>query len=195
VETLPYNGAITYGNSNNLQDLSNYKVFIIVEPNILFTASEKTAIINFVKNGGGLFIVSDHAVSDRNNDGKDSPQILNDLIKNNSVQTYPFGFVFDSLNISPNTTNIPYLPNDSILNGPMGAVTQATWFNGTSMTLNPTANSSVKGVVYTPNTSFGNTGVMVAYARYGKGKVVGFGDSSPCDDGTGLLMLMEIMSD
>lgn len=185
VETLPHNGAITYGNSNNLQDLSNYKVFIIVEPNILFTTSEKTAIINFVKNGGGLFIVSDHAVSDRNNDGKDSPQILNDLIKNNSVQNYPFGFVFDSLNISPNTTNIPYLPNDSILNGPMGAVTQATWFNGTSMTLNPSANSSVKGVIYTPSSSFGNTGVMVAYARYGKGKVVGFGDSSPCDDGTG----------
>ena len=185
VETLPYNGAITYGNTSNLQDLSNYKVFIIVEPNILFTAAEKTAIINFVKNGGGLFIVSDHANSDRNNDGKDSPQILNDLIKNNSVQTFPFGFVFDSLSISPNTTNIPFLPTDSILNGPMGNVSQALWASGTTMTLNPTANSSVKGVVYTPGSPFGNTGVMVAYARFGKGKVVGFGDSSPCDDGTG----------
>lgn len=185
VETLPYNGAITYGNTSNLQDLANYKVFIIVEPNILFTSAEKAAIINFVKNGGGLFIVSDHANSDRNNDGKDSPQILNDLIKNNSVQTYPFGFVFDSLSISPNTTNIPNLPSDSILNGPMGNVNQALWASGTTMTLNPISNSSVKGVVYTPGSTFGNTGVMVAYARYGKGKVVSFGDSSPCDDGTG----------
>jgi len=185
VETLPYNGAITYGNTSNLQDLANYKVFIIVEPNILFTSAEKAAIINFVKNGGGLFIVSDHANSDRNNDGKDSPQILNDLIKNNTVQTFPFGFVFDSLSISPNTTNIPFLPSDSILNGPMGNVSQALWASGTTMTLNPSANASVKGVVYTPGSPFGNTGVMVAYARFGKGKVVGFGDSSPCDDGTG----------
>lgn len=36
VETLPYNGAITYNNLSNTQDLSNYKVFIVCEPNILF---------------------------------------------------------------------------------------------------------------------------------------------------------------
>ena len=52
VETLPYNGAITYGNSSNEQDLSNYQVYIVCEPNIAFTSSEKAAIINFVKNGG-----------------------------------------------------------------------------------------------------------------------------------------------
>ncbi|MEI7503897.1 MAG: hypothetical protein WCJ61_11490 [Paludibacter sp.] len=55
VETLPYNGKITYGLSSNLQDLSRYKVFIVCEPNILFTAAEKTAMLNFVKDGGGLF--------------------------------------------------------------------------------------------------------------------------------------------
>ena len=53
VETLPYNGSITYGNSTNPMDLTNYKVFIDCEPNILYTASEKTAIIQFVQNGGG----------------------------------------------------------------------------------------------------------------------------------------------
>jgi hypothetical protein len=58
VESLPYDGAITYGNSSNPQDLSNYKVFILCEPNIMYTAAEKTAIINFVQNGGGLFMVS-----------------------------------------------------------------------------------------------------------------------------------------
>ena len=185
VETLPYNGTITYGNTTNLQDLSNYKVYIIVEPNILFTTAEKTAIMNFVQNGGGLFIVSDHAISDRNNDGYDSQQILNDLIKNNSVKPNAFGFIFDSLSVSPNTTNIPYLPNDSILNGPMGQVTQAMWASGTTMTLNPSDNATVKGVVFTPSVSFGNIGVMAAYARFGKGKIVGLGDSSPCDDGSG----------
>lgn len=49
VETLPYNGLITYGVTSNTQDLANYKVFIVDEPNIRFTTSEKTAIMNFVK--------------------------------------------------------------------------------------------------------------------------------------------------
>ena len=44
VETLPYNDSITFGNSSNPLDLSNYKVFIIAEPNILFTPSEMLAV-------------------------------------------------------------------------------------------------------------------------------------------------------
>lgn len=185
VETLPYNGLITYGNSSNTQDLSNYDVFVVCEPNILFTSSEKTAIMQFVQNGGGLFMVSDHDNSDRNNDGYDSPYIWNDLINNNSVQTNPFGFVFDYADFSQTTTNIPNLPSDPLLHGTAGDVTQAQWSAGTSLTLSPTANSSVKGVIYKTGSSFGNTNVMVAYATFGSGKVVGFGDSSPCDDGTG----------
>ena len=78
VETLPYNGHITWRDGSNTQDLTNYNVFVTVEPNILFTAAEKAALINFVKNGGGLFIVSDHGNSDRNNDGVDSVAVLND---------------------------------------------------------------------------------------------------------------------
>ncbi|MBL0105604.1 MAG: hypothetical protein IPP51_18570 [Bacteroidetes bacterium] len=185
VETLPYNGQITYGNGSNTQDLSNYKVFIVCEPNILFTAAEKTAILNFVQNGGGLIMVSDHDVSDRNNDGEDSPFIWNDLMTNNTVQVNPFGISFDLANFSQTSSNIPSLPTDSILNGPMGAVTQVLWANGTSMTLNTTANPSVKGVVYKTGSAFGSTNVMVAYARFGNGKVAAIGDSSPCDDGTG----------
>lgn len=185
VESLPYNGTISYGNSSNQQDLSNYRVFVLCEPNILFTATEKTAIINFVKNGGGLFMVSDHTVSDRNNDGHDSPEILNDLMNSNTVQNNPFGITFDLANFSVTSSNMPNLPIDSILHGVMGNVTQVKWSNGTSMTINPSVNTSVKGIVYNTGSPFGNTNVMAAYARYGKGKVAAIGDSSPCDDGTG----------
>ncbi len=185
VESLPYNGLITYGNSGNTQDLSNYKVFIICEPNIIFSASEKTAILNFVLNGGGLFMISDHNASDRNNDGNDSPHIWNDLMTTNSVQSNPFGISFDYTDFSQTTSNIPSLPSDSILHGLAGNVTQAQWSNGTSMTLNPAQNSTVKGVIYKTGSTFGNTNVMCAYARYGNGKVAAIGDSSPCDDGTG----------
>jgi hypothetical protein len=185
VETLPYNGQITYGNSANQQDLSNYKVFIVCEPNIKFTSAEKTAIMYFVQDGGGLFLVSDHDNSDRNGDGWDSPHILNDFMNSNGVQANPFGMTFDYDDFSQTTTNIPYLPGDPLLHGIMGNVTMAQWFNGTSLTLSPSNNSSVKGVIYKTGSPFGNSNVMVAYATYGNGRVVGFGDSSPCDDGSG----------
>ena len=185
VETLPYNGAITYGNSSNAQDLSNYKVFIVDEPNIMFTVAEKTAMMHFVQNGGGLFLISDHTVSDRNGDGDDSPAIWNDFITNNGVLNSATGFTFDLANISQTSSNIPNLPNDSILHGPMGNVTQVKWSNGTTMALNPSQNASVKGVIYTTSSSFGNSNVLCAYSRIGNGKVAAIGDSSPPDDGTG----------
>lgn len=186
VETLPYNGQITYGLSSNLQDLSRYKVFIVCEPNIVFSATEKAAILNFVKNGGGLFMVSDHNISDRNNDTWDSPHIWNDLLTNNTVETNPFGITFDYVNISGASTNISLLAKDSILNGVMGKVNEAEWFNGTTMTLTPAKNASVTGKIFTMGSSItGTTNVMFATARYGKGRVASIGDSSPCDDGTG----------
>ncbi|MBA3663190.1 MAG: T9SS type A sorting domain-containing protein [Bacteroidetes bacterium] len=185
VETLPYNGAITYGMSSNLQDLSNYKVFIIDEPNILFTTSEKNAIMNFVKNGGGLFMISDHDVSDRNGDGADSPTIWNNLMTTNTVQANGFGLSFDLQNFSQTSSNVIAAANDSIIHGPMGNVTQVKWSNGTSMTLNTAQNASVKGVVFKTGASAGTNSVLCAYGRFYNGKFAAIGDSSPTDDGTG----------
>ena len=186
VETLPYNGLITYNNASNTQDLSNYKVFVVCEPNIQFTATEKTALIQFVQNGGGLFMVCDHTISDRNNDGWDSPMIWNDLFTANTIQTNPFGISFDLVDISQTTSNVATLPTDTLLHGPMGNVTQVMWSNGTTMTLSTTANPTVKGIVYkTGSSTTANTNVMVARANFGAGRVVAIGDSSPSDDGSG----------
>lgn len=184
VETLPWNGLITYGVASNPQDLSNYKAFIVDEPNILFTASQKTAIINFVANGGGLLMISDHDVSDRNGDGFDSPHIWNDLMESNTVATNPFGITFDYADFSGTYSNIANLPGDPILHGTTGNVTQVKWSGGTTMTLNTTQNSSVKGVLFKSGTS-GLTNVLCAYGTYGAGKVAAVGDSSITDDGTG----------
>lgn len=184
VETLPYNGSITYGNAGNAQDLSNYKVFIVCEPNFVFTLAEKQAILSFVQNGGGLFMVADHTISDRNGDGWDSPDIWNDLMSNNGVQNNPFGITFDLADFTQTTSNV--LSGDSVVNGPMGAVTQMMFNGGTTMTLSTAANSTVKGIVFkTGSSTSGSTNVMMARARYGNGRVVSLGDSSPCDDGTG----------
>ena len=189
VESLPYNGTITFGDAGNPQDLSNYKAFVICEPNILFTDDEKTAILNFVSNGGGLFMISDHDVSDRNNDGWDSPHIWNDLLQNNQTgNRNPFGITFDYTTISETSSRLAALPaSDSVLHGSWGNVSRVQWSSGTTMTIDPAANATVKAVIYKTSVTnaAGNSNVLVAYARYGAGKVVAIGDSSPCDDGTG----------
>ena len=185
VETLPYNVSLTYGNTLNPQDLSNYKVFIVDEPNILFTTAEKTAMMHFVQNGGGLFLISDHTISDRNGDGQDSPVIWNDFISNNGVLNNGLGFKFDLVNISQTSNNVISSPTDTILHGTAGNVTQVQWSNGTTMSLTPSQNPSVKGVIYTTGTTPGDANVLCAYARVGNGKVAAIGDSSPPDDGTG----------
>ena len=186
VETLPYNGTISYGNTTNAQDLMNYKVYVVCEPNIKYTTAEKTALMQFVQNGGGLFIIADHTVSDRNNDGWDSPAIWNDFFSTNGINTNPFGFTFDLANFSQTTTNYANLPTNTILHGSAGNPTKMQFANGTSMTLNKTANANVVGLVYkTGSSTTGTTGCMFASSKYGNGKVVGLGDSSPADDGTG----------
>jgi hypothetical protein len=186
VETLPYNGRITYGDSTNTQDLSLYKVFIIDEPNLKFTTAEANALVNFVQNGGGLFMISDHTISDRNNDGWDSPAIWNDILQNNTVHANPFGITFDLANFSQTTTNFATLPANTILHGTAGNPTQMLYSNGTSMTLNKTDNSSVQGLIFkTGSSTTGVTGVMFASATYGTGRVCALGDSSVPDDGTG----------
>ncbi|HPD96266.1 MAG TPA: hypothetical protein PLA24_10270, partial [Tenuifilaceae bacterium] len=45
VETLPSTGSITYNDASNAQDLSNYDIFIVCEPNNQFSSTEKQAMI------------------------------------------------------------------------------------------------------------------------------------------------------
>ncbi|MFF0793363.1 hydrolase [Streptomyces spiralis] len=184
LKTLPSGSSLSYGGSSST-DLSNFDTLVLPEPNTLFTSAEKTAIMNFVKNGGGLFMISDHTGSDRNNDGKDSVQILNDLMSNNSVDsTDPFGFSIDSLNITSGNPAAISDSTDPVLHGAFGTVTKSLIANGTTATLKPSDNSAVKGLLYRTGYS-GNTGAFFVTSTFGGGRVAYWGDSSPIDDGTG----------
>lgn len=186
VETLPYNVSITYGNTSNPQDLSYYKVFICVEPNIRFTTTEKTAILQFVQNGGGLFMVGNHSGSDRNNDSWDAPAIWNDLMASNGIKVNPFGITFDLVSFSQTTSNFASISGNPILQGSAGNPVQMKFSSGTTMTLNKTLNPNATGLVFkTGASTTGSVNVMFAQSRYGTGKVAAIGDSSPPDDGTG----------
>ncbi|MBS1646648.1 MAG: T9SS type A sorting domain-containing protein [Bacteroidetes bacterium] len=189
VETLPFTDSITYGNSGNPQDLSNYNVFVVDEPNTRFTQSEIAAMMHFIENGGSLLAISDHDHSDRNNDGWDSPHIWNDFFTNNPVQNNAFGYVFSYENFSdgsssPNT-NVATSTTDSIIHGPFGTCAMVKWSNGTAMNMTPSQNPSVKGHVWRAGLGQTDTAVCCVTSRWKCGKIASIGDSSPPDDGTG----------
>ncbi|WP_222431578.1 hypothetical protein [Mucilaginibacter achroorhodeus] len=204
VETLPVGTALTYGNSSNPQDLSNYDVYVVVEPNRLFSASEKTAIMNFVSNGGGLVMVADHTAattagtdangynpSDRDGDGYDSPRVWNDLMTNNGINNNnPFGFTVNYVDISEKPSSNVYTGTNAnaakVLNGAAGTASKLAFYNGSTATLTPSNNANVQGLFWrTSSTNGGNTGVMALLSTYGSGRIFFIGDSSPSDDGTG----------
>lgn len=184
VESLPYSGSITYGNVSNPQDLSNYRVFVSCEPNIMFTAAEKTALINFVKDGGGLMMVADHSGSDRNSDGNDSTDVWNDFLSNNGVANGGLGITFNANSVSVTSSQIDSTATDPITHGYAGVPTSFEYNAGTNVSIDTTKNASAKIAVWS-SSSHSNTNGMVAYATYGLGRIVAVGDSSPADDGTG----------
>jgi hypothetical protein len=187
LKTLPPGNTITYGNSANALDLSNFDEFVLPEPNIVLSSAEKAALMNFVHAGGGLFLISDHTGSDRNNDGWDSPAIINDLMTNNGVDNNdPFGFSVDLKNIG---SDYPVAISDSgnpVLNGSFGTVKHSLIANGTTFTLDPSDNPNVEGLLYLSTaTSGGNTSAAFVTSSYGSGRVAIWDDSSTVDDGTG----------
>jgi hypothetical protein len=204
VETLPVGTALTYGNASNPQDLSNYDVYVVIEPNRLFTAAEKTAIMTFVSNGGGLVMVADHTAattagtdangynpSDRDGDGYDSPRVWNDLMTNNGINNNnPFGFTVNYVDISEGpSTNVYTGANANaaiVLNGAAGTASKLAFYNGSTANLTPATNASVQGLFWRNSATNGGTAnAMALLATYGTGRVFFIGDSSPSDDGTG----------
>jgi len=179
LETLPSSGRITYGDATNLQDLSKYKVFVVCEPNILFTAAEKVAILTFVKNGGGLFMVADHTASDRNSDGADSLMIWNDMLSNNTVEANPFGISFNSDSTTPSSVSVDGSTGNPITRGDAGTVSTLQYAVGCTITINDT--TKAHAAVWSGSAS---TKAMMLYGTYGKGRFVAIGDSSVVEDNT-----------
>jgi hypothetical protein len=186
IKTLPPGNSITYGTSAAL-DLANFDEFVMPEPNSPLSASAKTAIMHFIQNGGGFFLIVDHTGSDRNSDGWDSVRVANDLMTNNGVDnTDPFGFSVDVVDISNENPVAIHDSTNPVINGPFGAVTGSIIRDGSTQTLHPADNPAVKGLVWRTSASqSGTTGAFFTTSTFGTGKVAVWGDSSAIDDGTG----------
>jgi hypothetical protein len=138
--------------------------------------------MNFVKNGGGLFMISDHTGASRTSNGWDAVMVWDDFILSNPVKDTAFGFIYKHEDVSPSSAHVNSSSSDSIIIGPMGTSPGMEWHDGTTATLYPTRNPTVTGDVFSG--VVGDTGVMCGHGRYGKGKFAFIGDSSPTDDGS-----------
>lgn len=189
VESLPVGARISYGDGTNVQDLSHYNVFVMPEPNIALTTTEITAIRSFVQNGGGLFMISDHAGADRNNDGIDAAGVFNQLMGSPSL----FGIVYND-NSSDTTFgwfddhpdgNFTTITSSPIIwSGTYGVPSSSRGlglFGSSSMTLSGAAQGHVWKTTSTHDTS---TGVTFATSTYGTGRIAAIADSSVTEDAT-----------
>jgi hypothetical protein len=189
VESLPVGARISYGDGTNVQDLSHYNIFVMPEPNIALTSTEITAIRNFVQNGGGLFMISDHAGADRNNDGIDAAGVFNALMGSPSI----FGITYND-NSSDTTfgwfddhPDVNYTTDTSspiVWTGAFGVPSSTKGlglFGSSSMTLSGVAKGHVWKTTSTHDTS---TGVTYATSTYGTGRIAAIADSSVTEDAT-----------
>lgn len=169
------------GTSITSTALSGAKVLILPEPQNPLSDAERTAIQTFVQNGGGVFMITDHRVSDRDNDGWDSPEVFNGwdgstpasvttTLQNSLNSDTIFGLQasFASSFSDPVYTATP-LTTHPILNG----VTSVGVYVGTSVdVLKGTALMGSGGKTY------------LAVNTVGLGRVAMWGDSSTFGDNT-----------
>lgn len=191
VQSLPPTGRVTYGDATNTQDLSNYAAYIIDEPYLLFTATEKQAILSYLQHGGGLFVVGNHQGAKRysGTGGTDAYTVFNDLVSVNG--TNPYGFTFvpghgpgDSL---ANTTSTAFSTSSSsaaqaIVHGTFGSLGLMDFHSYAYLTPNTAQNPNVQEILHTQVS--GDTGSFIVTCTVGSGRVVAISDSAPADDGT-----------
>lgn len=190
LETLGRNGTLTHGGSG-AQDLSRFDVLVLCEPNNWGDlgasptspskgANERAAIVAFVKAGGGLVAIGDHAGSDRDNDGVDSVPILNAL------------FTALDAGIAVNRGSDEWgdtrsMGRGPVLEGPFGKVARMSLYAGATFTV--TRESGALPLVFRKGTNTSsNIALQLVYGaskEIGSGRLVVWGDSSGPGDGTG----------
>ncbi|MGZ5462288.1 MAG: Ig-like domain-containing protein [Thermoanaerobaculia bacterium] len=185
VETLPIGSRVTWGDGTNEQDLSNYDVYIIPEPNVRFTPEEIAAIHKFVQNGGGLFMIADHPRANV----RWSPEIFNELMGSPNV----FGITFNTKSSDkelgwfddhPDGNFTTDTTSPIIAAGVFGAPKRGLGlFEATSMTISGNAKGHAWRTTSTHDTA---TGVTFATSMFGAGRVAAIGDSSTAADTTSI---------
>jgi uncharacterized membrane protein len=150
--------------------LNGYDAVILAEPNNPYGNDEIKALTQFVKKGGGMFIISDHGGADRNNNGWDAVKAFN-------VFCPTFGFKFTGNNIY----EAPVLGTVNKSHPAMFAFRSVGIWAGSTMELVAAPDAKPVGLI---DSRIAKAPYMLA-SEYGAGRVFAIGDSSPFDDGVG----------
>ena len=161
---------VTSGRAFTAELLKGYEALILAEPNNPYSKAECDLIVDFVKNGGGLFIVGDHGNADRDGDGWDAVRALNEFCPK-------FGFKFKG-------DMVYEAPVAGLINqdhpAMFGFKSVGIWAGSTFDIIEADGAKAV-GLI---DSRISKAPYMVA-SEFGAGRVFAIGDSSPFDDGTG----------
>lgn len=182
LETLPQDRTFTYGDKNQPQDLTQYQIVVSVEPSSKYKPEEIKALHDFVKDGGSLMLFADHKGADRDGNGVDAVDAINDLLQNlpgaTSLDSNPFGFsVLDNSSMATDTAK----PAPNAIAEIVANVTSTGSYAGTAFQI-----LDDKKVTPILLTSKDNLNYVIA-VQYEKGRIVAVGDSSITGDGTNFL--------
>jgi hypothetical protein len=156
--------------SGGIADLSGVVVLVLPEPNNWTGTADTERIAAYLSAGGSVFAIADHWNSDRDNDGLDSPRILNPLFA-----TLGAGITFDSgsnvYETSGNFSADRYTPG---VEGPAGRAAAIAVYGGASMTLA----SPARGYAFRLGANRTTRYALLACAEIGAGRLCAFSDSS-----------------
>ncbi len=153
-------------------DLQRFEVFISDEPELNFSSTEQTALMQFAHSGGGIFLASDHAGATRCSTCTQAWQVINSFLVTGAAAN-AFGVKCDGNDIGTVTGTAT---DARFTTGPFGQGTQLAYHAGSSVSA--TANNAFTIV------SAGAHGLMVGSEIAGGGRIILLGDSSPLEDGT-----------
>ena len=151
--------------------LKQYEAIILAEPNNPYSEEETKLFVDFVKNGGGLFIIGDHDHSDRNRNGWDSVRIFNTFTPNFGFKIQKDVILYEAPLAGKVNKQHPAM---------YGFRAVGVWAGGTYDVFEA-PDAKAEGLVYSSITK----SPYIVVSEFGKGRVFAIADSSPFDDGTG----------
>lgn len=150
--------------------LAGYDAVILAEPNNPYSPAECKHLTEFVKNGGGMFIIGDHHNADRDGDGWDAVRALNEFCP-------AFGFKFQQNTVYEAPVAGPINQNHPA----MFAFRAVGIWAGATFDIIEAPDAKAVSLI---DSRVSKSPYMVA-SEYGAGRVFAIGDSSPFDDGVG----------
>src|SRR5215468_1991339 len=178
IKQLPSGSTLNFG-AGGAGDLTAVDVFISDEPELTFTATERSALMSFANAGGGIFLVSDHSGAKRCSACTEAWQVINGFLTTGAATA--FGIRVDGNDVgSAGLTGRPVTGTltPAFTAGPFGAASTLVYHDGSTVSV-VAGHPNAQVVV---NSSSG--GFLVASQLTTGGRLVVLGDSSPADDGT-----------